>query len=544
VLAFLPGAPEIRRLQEELRAAPLDFSILPLHGSLEAEEQDRALAPSDRRKLILATNLAETSLTIDGVTDVVDTGLHKVLRYDQGVGLDRLVTERISADSATQRAGRAGRTGPGRVLRLWDPRDHLRPHREPEIERVDLAAPFLDVLAWGGDPRSFAWFEPPPPERAEAALALLTSLGAIHDRRITPLGKELRRLPLHPRLARVLIEAGGGAQAAAVCAVLAEGFLGGGAGETRTTSSDLLARADAIARAPYAVRAAAAELLRMAPASEPVSEERLLRAVLAGYPDRVAKRRERNSPRLLLASGHGAVLARESGVRDAEWLVAVDAKGGGTEALVRAASAIERGWLTPDRSRIEHVLREGTVRAFSRSWYGALLLAESPAAPDPDEAARLLAGALRARELGPREQSIVRRSRFAEMPLDVDAWIERACQGRTSLEQVDLVRALPHDVRGALDRLAPETLELPAGRPAKLEYREDGTVATSVRLQSVAGLSASPRIGPRRVPVTFLLLAPNGRPVQTTQDLDSFWKRVYPEIRTALRARYPKHSWP
>src|SRR6185436_16198074 len=186
--------------------------------------QDAALDPSGGRKVILATNIAETSLTIEGVTDVVDTGRHKVLRYDDAIGIDRLELEWISRDSAEQRAGRAGRTEPGRALQLWDPRNILRERREPEIERVDLAGTLLDVLAWGSEPESFDWFELPPEGRVAGALELLVRLGAIDGRRVTPLGRSLRRLPLHPRLARVLVEAEGSPRAAAACAVLAEGW--------------------------------------------------------------------------------------------------------------------------------------------------------------------------------------------------------------------------------------------------------------------------------------------------------------------------------
>src|SRR6185436_17132838 len=203
-------------------------------GTLSPEEQDRALAPSTQRKVILATNVAETSLTVEGVTDVIDGGQHKVLRYDPERALDRLELERIPADAAAQRAGRAGRTGPGRVLRLWDERDRLRPSREPEIERVDLAPPALEVLAWGGDPRAFEWFEAPAPDRLASALALLERLGASANGRLTRDGEAMQRLPLHPRIARVLLSAGGGARAAAACAVLAEGWRPAAVGDAPT----------------------------------------------------------------------------------------------------------------------------------------------------------------------------------------------------------------------------------------------------------------------------------------------------------------------
>src|SRR5262245_50147878 len=342
VLCFLPGAAEIARVAGELETGARDAArVFPLHGSLDAREQDAALAPSAERKVVLATNIAETSLTVEGVTDVVDSGWHKVMRYDAEKGIDRLVLERIPLDAAAQRAGRAGRTGPGRAVRLWDPRERLRPEREPEIRRVDLAAPLLDVLAWGGDPLAFEWFEPPPPDRLAAGMALLGRLGAIAGRRLTPLGDLLRRFPLHPRLGRILIDSGGSPRAAAACAFLSE-RTPAARGDAASTDSDLLTLVDGLARAPAGVRQAARELMARAqavlrergeggprasgetPRRGDDNDAALRKAVLAGFPDRVARRREPGSPRLLLASGHGAFQARESGVRAAEFLVALD----------------------------------------------------------------------------------------------------------------------------------------------------------------------------------------------------------------------------
>ncbi|HEX8155549.1 MAG TPA: helicase-related protein, partial [Thermoanaerobaculia bacterium] len=225
ILCFLPGVREIERTRTELAGRSLDFArddtlVLPLHGSLDVDAQERALAPSSQRKIILSTNVAETSLTVDGVTDVIDAGLQKVLRYDAETAIDHLVTETISLDSADQRAGRAGRTAPGRATRLWDERTILRPHREPEVRRVDLASTALDLFAWGGDPRTFEWFERPPEHRIAAAVELLEKLGAIDGRKLTALGEQLRRFPLHPRLARVLVEARGADLAVRVVAAL------------------------------------------------------------------------------------------------------------------------------------------------------------------------------------------------------------------------------------------------------------------------------------------------------------------------------------
>jgi ATP-dependent RNA helicase HrpB len=240
VLCFLPGAPEIRRAMGDLqsRLGGRGAEIVPLHGSLDAVEQDAALAVSSRRRIVVATNIAETSLTVPGVTAVVDSGLHKVARYDADRGIDSLETERITADAADQRAGRAGRVAPGIVRRLWDARDRLRPHREPDIHRVDLSSAVLDVIAWGGDPRTLEWFEPPRRDAIDAALALLTRLGVIRDGRLTTVGEHVRRLPLHPRLARMLVAAGGAREVAQACALLSERHLL--PPRHASTSSDLL----------------------------------------------------------------------------------------------------------------------------------------------------------------------------------------------------------------------------------------------------------------------------------------------------------------
>jgi ATP-dependent helicase HrpB len=593
VLCFLPGAPEIRRVEAELRRHADGVDLLPLHGSLDADRQDAALAPSARRKVILATNIAETSLTVEGVTDVIDSGLQKVMRLDAAIGLERLEVERISVDSATQRAGRAGRTAPGRALRLWSPGELLRAHREPEIARADLAGTVLDLLVCGEDPRRFTWFEAPPAARLDGALKLLDALGAVKDGRITERGRALGRFPLHPRLAQLLLLGGGSEAAAAACAVLSEGWrpfaavgegarAGGGRGSAHVdgpaapaTDSDLLAAADRLSEAPHAVRRAAAELHALAvrtlgrgggpgPAGRTAArtsptpadastnhEEDLRRAVLAAWPDRVARRRAPGSPRLVLATGHGAILGRESGLHDGDFLVAVDlaagARGPGSEAIVRMASRIERPWIAPTRRDVEHRLdvASRSVRAVERSWYQDLVLSESPVTPDTEAAAAILADALLSGGLGAEAESLLRRLRFARLPVEPAELVRVACRGRSSLPaSLDLLPHLPHATRREVERLAPTTLLLPSGRRAALDYRDDGSVTAAVKLQELFGLGESPRLGPLKEPITFALLSPSGRPVQTTRDLRSFWERTYPEVRKELRGRYPKHPWP
>jgi len=566
ILAFLPGVPEIGRLARALSAAALRHGarIVPLSGSSSPEEQDAALAPSSSRKLVLATNVAETSITIPGVTVVIDGGLHKVPRLDAAIGFDRLETERISADAAEQRAGRAGRTAPGRAVRLWDARDHLPAHRQPEIERVDLAPPVLAVLAWGGHPERFAWFEPPPPGGVGAAMELLRRLGAARDDRITPLGELLGRLPVPPRLARVLVAGGASPLTAAACAVLSERFAP--KGPLPAGASDVIARADRLASAPERVTRAAEELARSTrrilddPAYARIvagarvdgghEEATVRRALFTGFPDRLARRRAAGSPRVVLASGHGGVLDRDSVVHDGEFLLALDVtagvRGPASEARVRLASRVERAWL-PEASRsIVHRFdaATGAVRATEIERIGELVIAERPAAVDETEALPLLVSAFLARGVTADQAPVAARARFAGRKLDLRAVAETACAGRTSLPALDLTGALSRGDRLALEQLAPVTLPLPSGRSTRLSYRDDGSVVASVKLQELFGLAETPRVGVRGEPVVFELLAPNGRPVQTTRDLRNFWNTTYREVRNELRARYPRHPWP
>jgi ATP-dependent helicase HrpB len=527
VLCFLPGA---REIQEAARAlAGGAWPVFSLHGGLDADEQDRALEPTGAPRIVLATNLAETTVTVPDVTAVVDSGLQKVARYDAARALDSLLTERISLDSADQRAGRAGRTQAGVVYRLWDSRDRLRAHREPEILRVDLAGPVLDIVAWGGDPRTFEWFEAPPGWAIDAALSLLHRLGAVDaEGRLTTEGQAMRRLPLHPRLARLLLAGRRTGRAARVCACLSDGtrLRTAQAGETRESDVDVFGDASAL---PLHLRPVVQQLTD--PKAGDLSDEDLRRAVLAAYPDRVARRRAAGQDAFLLASGTGALLARESGVRHAGFLVAVDVSGPtrpGGEPLIRLASAVEPEWLTPTQSDITHTFVEatGTVRATQTDRYDAIVLRERVVTPVPQIAADVLADANSRREPTEADIRLSRRLQFAGMePLAPGA-------------------ALPGHIRHALDKLAPDTLRVPSGRSHAITYREDGGIELSVKLQELFGLTESPRLGPNAVPLTFVLLAPNQRPVQVTRDLKSFWTRGYPEVRKELRGRYPKHPWP
>ncbi|HEY8550641.1 MAG TPA: ATP-dependent helicase C-terminal domain-containing protein [Vicinamibacterales bacterium] len=551
VLCFLPGAPEIARAIPDVSRAVPGVPVVPLHGSLPPDEQDRALSPNGRR-IVLATNLAETSVTVSGVDAVVDTGLHKVARYDPARAIDALVTERISEASADQRAGRAARLGPGRARRLWDRRDRLRPHREPDVARIDLSGTLLDLFAWGADPGTFDWFEAPPPAAIEAAHRLLERLGAIDGRTLTPLGRAMQRLPVPPRLARIVVEARGAREAVRACAVLAEGELLPPRHDA--TTCDLLAALDAWRDLPPHVHRVARQLEEMAAESGssprgPLDERELRRALFAGYPDRLAKRREPRGRRVLLASGAGADLSEESGVGDAEYLIALDvqaASHAGGSARIRIASAVDPEWIVPTGREMVHAFDEssGRVRAWRRDRYDAIVLAEHPVAPAADAAAALIADAWLARGPSEADRQLLRRLQFAGVTIDVEELVRRASAGAASIDEVDIAQHLPPGAASALDRLAPRQLRLPTGRFVPLEYEESGEVSARVKLQELFGMAETPRIGARGHPVLLYLLAPNGRPVQTTRDLRSFWDRTYPEVRKELRGRYPKHPWP
>jgi ATP-dependent RNA helicase HrpB len=552
VLCFLPGAPEIRRAIGDLQSRTRgNVDVVPLHGSLDAAEQDLALRPSHNRRVIVATNIAETSLTVPGVTAVVDGGLQKVARYDAARGIDSLETERITMDAADQRAGRAGRLAPGVVRRLWDSRDRLRPHREPEIERIDLSSTVLDVIAWGGDPRTLEWFERPREERIGAALSLLARLGLIDGRgRLTAVGDQVRRLPVHPRLAAMLVAAGGAQSMARACALLSERYFL--APRAASTSSDLLSALDDWTSVPPHVQLVAAQLSNLGLRASGLSEPAFRRAVLAGYPDRVAQRRQAGSSELLLATGTGATLGSESGVRSGEFLVALEIARVPPSAhlpqfpRVRIASAIDRDWLDPTSSTIEHRFdtAAGRVRAARIDRYDALTLAEHSVPVDPEIAAQLLADAWLERGPDDRDALLMRRLRFIGREIDVQALALTASYGARSLDDVRIESALTPDLIRALAIDAPESLGVPSGRHTALSYNDDGSVSASVKLQELFGLAETPRVGRQREPVVLSLLAPNGRPVQVTRDLRSFWDRTYPEVRKELRGRYPKHPWP
>ncbi len=610
-LVFLPGIAEIRQVGKRL--APWcerqSIRLLELYGDLPAEKQDAVLELSDERKLILSTNVAETSLTIPGVTLVIDSGLARINRYDEHTGLDRLELSPISKASADQRAGRAGRTKAGVCIRLWPEAAHR--HRpefdEPEVRRIDLSGAVLQLLSWiEPDVEQFPWFEPPSSAAIIQARLLLARLDAADEHGITPLGRTMGSLPVHPRLARLLLEGkrlGHPAAAALAAAILSERdpFLRapgqwrrpGHASpsdvldriaaleafeQQRTVDSDVGTLNAAAARTILKARGQVARLVERADiprARERFShDEAILRAILAAFPDRVARRRKPGDPRGVMVGGRGIRLADQSALAaDTELFVCVDIDAVDGEAVVRQASAVERSWLSAEHleSEVEVYFDDasGRVAARKRTNWNGLVLDDSQAALPADEVvAPILARAAADHweQAFPADDSaltsLVSRVRCLaewmpslELPaLDetkLKSLLSPLCYGRRSLADV---RAAPWDdavlglltwpQRQVLDREAPERIEVPSGSRIAVAYEPGRPPVLAVRIQEVFGLLETPRIAGGRVPVLMHLLAPNMRVAQVTSDLASFWARTYALIRKDLRARYPKHAWP
>jgi len=606
VLAFLPGQGEIRRVEERLQRRIDDSALViaPLYGSMDIAAQDRAIAPAaaGRRKVVLATSIAETSLTIEGVRIIVDCGLARVPRYEPDVGVTRLETVRVSRASADQRRGRAGRTGPGLCYRLWDQPEtaSLLPSSEPEIRSADLAGLVLDCAEWGvTDPATLSWLDPPPPAALAAARSDLAALGALDEAgRITEAGRQIRSLPLPPRLARMVLAAAGrcaAEEAAGICAVLVERGLGGTDTDLelrleafrrdrsrRTEDMRRLAQAWARAATEHAKSAtnASAQQSPSPPGAGETCGRALcsLAALLAlAYPDRIAK--ARGAPgQFLLANGRGAYLDGADPLARSPYLVVAELQGaaaatrillaaraGEAEILALAAGRIrEGGELVFDRDsaalRARHVRRLEAIELASEP---------RPVAPGGDAALALADGiaALGIARLPWSRAQLQLRDRVAflragdpntwpdlsDRALAAAArdWLAPVLEAKTRLGDVtagDLGQALdvllPWDLKRGLEAEAPTHFVAPSGNRHAIDYEGAGAPALHVRVQELYGLKTHPAIAGGRLKLTLHLLSPAQRPIQITRDLPAFWAGSWGDVKAEMKGRYPKHPWP
>ena len=556
ILAFLPGAAEIRRTMRECDtiARQMGLLVLPLHGDLSPAEQDRAVLPTTERKLILATNVAESSVTVEGVTAVIDSGLARFATYSPWTGLPTLQIGRVSKASSTQRAGRAGRTGPGRVVRLYPEEDYLlrREHDTPEIGRADLCQLLLGLRAMKiAHPEALDWLDAPPAEAVQSAELLLDRIGAKGS-----MAERLARFPLAPRLSRIVVEAldrGVGKDGCRAAAMLGLG--------ARSEKNDLLAAMDL--PQDYRLRQHTEQLLRMArpPKQTRHDDDALLLSVLAGFPDRVARRRTGNQ--VLLSTGISAEVAGEPPPYEFMLAIDVEDRKENPLPLVRMIARIEPEWLLdlfPDHveERSSVVWNRGAERVekVSALVYDKLVLEESRGSAPEAEAAELLAhkalevGIDRFVEKETLEYFLARLAFAGFEPPDVTQVLRDLCLGLHSFADLrdasrNIMPLLEEKLNTRLlNEIAPLNIRLSNGRQTKIHYEQGRPPWISSRLQDFLGMQDTPRIGPDKTPLVVHLLAPNHRAVQTTTDLAGFWERLYPQVRRELMRRYPKHAWP
>ena len=585
ILAFLPGQREILRTAEMLTGAvPDPIDIAPLYGALDGTAQDRAIAPAlpGKRKVVLATSIAETSITIEGVRIVIDSGLARQPRYEPSSGLTRLETVRVSRASADQRAGRAGRTGPGVAIRLWraEQTNALLPFSPPEITEADLSGLVLDCAAFGvTEPSRLAFLDPPPAPALAEARRLLRALDAIGaDGRITEEGLAMRRLAVPARLAHMVVEGarkGYGDEAAVLAVLMTERGLGGDAIDLEVRLSHF--RRDRSPRAA-AVRKLAANLARathktqVGSDSPPSAGELLLHA----WPDRVAM--ARGAPgRYVLANGSGAVIDETDALAKEKFLVVADLRGSAQNARIASAVRVgegEIGQVLGDRIERETLSGfdavKNAVRRREIQRLGALVLSERPLPPPSgEEADKAIIDLVRQRglDLLPwSEAALTLRQRLAwlhatlgepwpdvadeALLAGLDQWLLPFLTGEASPARIPaaqvkdaLFACVPHQLQRQLDRLAPTHFEAPSGSHIPIRYGS-GEPTLAIRVQELFGLDTHPALGGGKVPLTLELLSPAHRPIQTTRDLPGFWRGSWSEVRAAMRGRYPKHPWP
>ena len=601
MLVFLPGAGEIRRVQGMLAGIGSDVDVLPLFGELAAGDQDAALRPArpGRRKIILATNIAETSLTIDGVRIVVDAGLERRSLFDPASGMNRLEVQRISRASAEQRAGRAGRTAPGVCFRLWGEgaERSLAAFAPPEVCVADLAPLALDLAVWGTEANSLRWLDAPPAATLASARDLLRRLGALDAAgKVTAHGRSMQEFPAHPRLAHMLLKArdlGAASLAAELAALLSDRDLlrAGAGGNPRARDSDIRTRLEALRRGAADIDRGALDRVRrtqrsfeqqLGLASMSRGGDAVEPGVLLGlaYPDRVARRRAGSEARYQMSNGRGALFAAAESIAREEFIVAVDLDDKEREAQIRLAVPLDKADLlehfAPDVRRADELAwdeRTEAVVARRVIRFDELLVEEKPLndVPRAASAAAMLEGVRSmgidvlpwdedARDFQARCEFVRKLDRkdladwpdFSPAALTQDlGWLEPFLEGatrRTQLTRVSVANALrarlAYEQQRKLDALAPTHIELPTGTRARIDYLDDNAPVASMRMQEVFGLAATPRIGGGTVAVTFTLLSPGRKPLQITRDLASFWRNAYVEVRKDMRGRYPRHYWP
>jgi ATP-dependent helicase HrpB len=553
VLAFLPGQAEIARTAERLASRlPGDVDLAPLYGQLDATEQDRAIAPAPpgRRKVVLATSIAETSLTIEGVGIVVDSGFARVPAYDPATGLTTLETRRVSRAAADQRRGRAGRLGPGICYRLWSEGQTgaLPAFDTPEILSADLSGLVLDLASWGvTDPAALRFLDPPPRPAWTEAVTLLQQLDALDGYgRITEEGRALARLPLHPRLAHMIHRAEDQGTAAELAVLLTERGLGG-------DGTDLAHRLDRF-RADRSRRANDARTLARRWGGAPGDERDIGRLLARAYPDRVAQAAGARG-RYRLANGRAAALDETDALSREPFLVVTDVTGAAASGRIRAAAPLTRDDI--EELFTAHISSETTlhwdepsasVRARRRRTYGALVLADDPVPPpDPAAAATLLAGHVADRLPWSREQhTLLDRAKFLGIAIDL-AGLASHLIGRTSLAGItpaDLDGLIPYATRAEIERQLPSHFTAPTGSRIPIDYAAEAGPSIELRVQELYGLATHPSVANGRIPLTLVLLSPAHRPIQTTRDLPGFWRGSWRDVARDMRGRYPRHPWP
>jgi len=588
-LVFLPGAGEIRRTETLLKETVRDpaVDIVALYGALDARAQDRAIspAPKGRRKVVLATSIAETSLTIEGVRVVIDSGLSRVPRYEPDVGLTRLETVRVSRAAADQRRGRAGRTEPGVCYRLWDEPQTgaLEAYTRPEILSADLSSFVLDLAEWGtSDPGQLAFLDSPPAAALSEAKALMTELGAIDAQgRITDEGRRLRALPLPPRLARMVVDAGAegaGDEAAMIAAVLTERGLGGDDPDLRHRLDQFRRDRSARAQEARAMAGRWASSLHLSPGREGKKEAFPGSILALAYPDRIAKNRGGGSGGFLLANGRGGNVDAASALAREPFLVVAELTGTAAASRIVLAAPIALDEIETrfadrieDRDAVTFDAASASLRARRTRRLGALALAEQIKSVSPDvDSAKKLAEGIAALGIGKlpwskaqlqlrNRVSFLRKSEGDEWPdLSDDAlarsaaeWLAPYLADKTALNQIgadDLGNALdtliPWALRKRLDAEAPTHFVAPTGSAVPIDYEAEQGPTVSIRVQELFGLSQHPAIAGGRVPLVIELLSPGHKAVQITRDLPGFWRGSYADVRAEMRGRYPRHPWP